>query len=466
MRKKIIGFIILLLGFWILLTANVSAASFSVTSSRSLTVGGTNTITITANGCGGKFTISSSDSSVVSVSTSSIWVESGSGTVKITAKKAGTATITVKALDVASTDGETEITGSKTCKVTVTSKSSSSSGSSSSGGSSSNSSSSNNTTTTKPKKSSDATLSTLTAKEGTISPEFSKDVKEYTLTVPNEITEINVTATPTDSKATAKVDGNKELKEGENPVTITVTAEDGTASKYTINVIRQRAKLSLQSLVIKYENQEGELIETPLNPTFTFDTTEYFLEDLEHWVEKLDVEAIANIEGATIEVQGADNLQVGENTITITVKLPTQNQEKTSEENNEEPTGEETIIYSIKVNKKAEPTLIAKISDWFKGIFAGVVSWYNNNTEKVIVGALGVCVIALLGLSIYIVVDYNKYKDVIKKVKKVSEFNDSENVTENILEKVNDSINKNEANSEARISIDNNNAKPKGGKHF
>ena len=457
MKKKIIGFIILLLGFWILLTADVSAASFSVTSSRSLTVGGTSSITITANSCGGKFTISSSDSSVVSVSTSSIWVESGSSTVKITAKKAGTATITVRASDVASTDGETEITGSKTCRVTVSSKSSSSSGGGSSSGGSTN-----RTTTTEQEKSSDATLSALTVKEGTISPEFSKDVEAYTLTVPNEITQINVTATPTDSKATVKVEGNKDLKEGENPVTVTVTAEDGTTAKYTINVTRERAKLSLQTLVIKYQNQNGEQIEIPLNPVFNFETTEYTLQDLEYWVEKLDIEAKANLEGATINIEGSENLQIGENTITITVKMPAEVQENAKE--TEEAPKEETIIYTIKVIKKEEPTLIAKISDWFKGIFGGITAWYNNNTPKIILGALGVCIIALLGLSIYIVIDYNKYKDIIKNVKKVSQINTTEVETENILEQIHSNINKDNENIETKT--DNNIVKPKGGKHF
>ena len=60
------------------------------------------------------------------------------------------------------------------------------------------------------------------------------------------------------------------------------------------------------------------------------------------------------------------------------------------------------------------------------------VFWFNQNTEKVILGALGVCIVALIGLSVYIVVDYNKYKDVIAKVKKTREINTSENIIESI----------------------------------
>ena len=120
MKKQILGTVILIVLILSSLAINSFAAgSFSVTSSRSLNVGETSSITISANECGGKFIISSSDSSVVSISQSSIWVETGSDSVSIVAKGVGTATITVTADNVASTDGETEITGSRYCSVTV-----------------------------------------------------------------------------------------------------------------------------------------------------------------------------------------------------------------------------------------------------------------------------------------------------------------------------------------------------------
>ena len=459
MKRQIIGTIILIALILSLSTINSFAAgSFSVTSSRSLTEGGTSSITISANGCGGKFTISSSNSSVVSVSSSSMWVESGSSSVTITAKKAGTATITVTASDVASTDGSTEITGSKTCTVTVKAKAASNSGSSSSGGGSSSGGSSGGytqkPTTTNPKeieKSKVNTLSGLSVAEGTITPEFNKDVREYSLNIPYETSSVNVTATPTDSKATVDVTGNTDLKEGENTVTVTVTAEDGSTSKYLIRVIRARVPLALRSLIVKYTNENGELIELPLNPTFSFDTLEYTLEDLEYWVEKLLIQATANIEGATIDIHGADNLSTGENIIIIALNI---------KEGEGEELKEETISYTIKVNKKEEPTLLAKISNWFKGIFGGVSSWYNENQEQIILGALGICIIALLGLSIYIVVDYNKYKDVIAKLKKVNEINENQNIAEEIYQKNNPEILENLG----KKSDNDDNAK--GGKHF
>ena len=226
------------------------------------------------------------------------------------------------------------------------------------------------------KKSKDCTLNALSVAEGEIAPAFEKDVREYSLTIPYETTEINVTATPSDSKATVTVEGNKDLKEGENIVTVKVTAEDGTVANYIVKVTRKRVPVALKSLVIRCENQEGQIVELPLNPTFNFATLEYTLQDLEYWVEKLSIEATANIEGATIDIQGADTLQVGDNTITITVKIL---EENTPE--GEEPK-EETITYTIKVNKLEEPTLMAKISKWFKGIMGTVGTWFNNNQPQ------------------------------------------------------------------------------------
>lgn len=302
------------------------------------------------------------------------------------------------------------------------------------------------------KKSSDSKLSELSLEEGAITPEFNKDVREYTITIPYEVTEVNVIATPNDSKAKFTVEGNKELKEGENTVTVKVTAEDGSQSKYLIRVTRARVPLALGSLVVKYENQEGQIIELPLNPTFDFSTLEYVLQDLEYWVERLSIEAVANLKGATIDIQGAENLQTGENTITITLKIA---EENTPE--GEEPK-EETITYTIKVNKIEEPTLMAKISDWFKGIMGTVETWFNNNKQKIILGSLAFCIVALMGLSIYIVADYKKYKDVIAKVKKTTEINANTEIVEEV-EQVSDVI-------EEEIIEDNKNDKPKSGKHF
>lgn len=344
---------------------------------------------------------------------------------------------------------------------------SSSGGSSSSSlGSTTNKKPTNTTTTTKPnkqeetkeeEKSKDSSLATLAVAEGVLAPEFNKDVKEYKLTVPNEVTSVNVAATTADKKANYAVTGNTELKEGENIVTITVKAEDGSTTDYVIKVTRTRPELSLKSLTIKYTNQNGELIEIPLIPAFSFDVYSYKIEDLEYWVEKLDIQAIANIEDATIDIQGNEQLKTGENTITITAKIPitVEGDVATGEEAKE---SEEIKTYTISFNKKEEPappTLMGRISNWFNGTLAGITAWYAQNQTKVIMGALALCIVALIGLSVYIVIDYKKYKVLLDKLKKVNEINNSQ-VVENIETQ---SISEIEAN-------DDKDNKPKGGKHF
>ncbi len=420
----------------ILIGVKSYAVSISVSPSKStVSPGQSFSVTISGNDATGKVNISVSGGSA---STSSVWIENNSQTITVTAGSSGTVKISASG-ELSSNAGEDKtVSSSASVKIQAAS-----SGGNTSGGSQNNNNPTKKPTTTKPveekEKSKDSSLKELAIAEGAITPEFNKDVKEYVLTVPNEITSVNVTATPTDSKAKANIEGNTELKEGENTVTVTVTAENGDKTNYIIKVTRSRAKLSLQSLVIKYENENKELIEIPLSPEFKFDVTEYSLQELQYWVKSLNIDAKANLEGATIDIKGADNLQTGENTITITLKIAQEGEVPEGEEPKEE-----TITYTIKVNKEKEPTILGKISNKFKAIFGGVTTWYNNNQEKVILGALGICIIALLGLSIYIVVDYNKYKDIIAKAKEINEISNEKNIVEEINKNTENTLEPNE----------------------
>ncbi len=459
--KKILFMLVVSIFAILLMTIKSDAASLSISTSKSsVAPGGTFTVTVTVSGGAGNITTSVSNGSGGKTG----FLDNGSYSFTCTAGSSGSVTISASGVvgDYA-TEKDQNKSASRTVQIV---KPSSNTGGGSSGGSTNNKPSggstsrpNNNTTPAEKEKSKDSTLSALTVKEGAITPEFKKDVKEYALTIPYETSEVNVTATTTDSKATVAVEGNKDLKEGENTVTVKVTAEDGSTSNYVIKVTRKRVPVALKSLVVKYENQEGELIELPLNPTFGFDKLEYTLEDLEYWVEKLSIEAIPNIKEATVDIQGADSLQTGENTIIITVKVKAEDAKDVKE--GEEPK-EETITYTIKVNKKEEPTVMAKISNWINNVWGNVSSWYTQNTEKIILGALGVCVVALIGLSVYIVVDYNKYKDVIGKVKKTEHINEEIDTSKNIIEE----IHKESKSTEEDILEEGKNDKPKGGKHF
>lgn len=290
-------------------------------------------------------------------------------------------------------------------------------------------------------KSNNSNLQTLTIEEGTLQPEFSADIKEYTLTVPAEILSLTINPIVEDSKATFAVEGNENLQEGENIVNITVTAEDGTTSIYKITVIRGETILELKSLKIGYMDENNIFITLTTLPEFISSIHEYTINGLEYYIDSLEIEAFPNFEDAEIEMIGNENLQEGQNIIRIIIKRIKNKQE--TEETLEEQQVEE-VEYIITVNKEEKPEepavgFIQKILKWFKGIPGTVSNWTNNNQRQILVGALGVCSIALFGLSIYMIIDYRRYKMLLKKLAELVKINASEQVQETNQKTNNDS---------------------------
>ena len=60
------------------------------------------------------------------------------------------------------------------------------------------------------------------------------------MTVGSDVDEIEIKAEAEDSKAEVLVEGNKNLKIGENTITIKVTAEDETVRTYKIAVTKEK----------------------------------------------------------------------------------------------------------------------------------------------------------------------------------------------------------------------------------
>ena len=154
---------------------------------------------------------------------------------------AGTYTVTVTAISLSDAhyniyEGETV---TKTVTVTEPSQSEGSNGGSNSGSGSGSVSSGGNTQqgtqNSEPSKSSDATLASLSVSEGTMSPSFKSGTSKYELSLPSDTTKIKIEAKANDSKAKVNGTGEVELKQGNNKISITVTAEDGTTKTYTIN---------------------------------------------------------------------------------------------------------------------------------------------------------------------------------------------------------------------------------------
>lgn len=455
-KIKSIVFAVFMLAI-IAISSKVQAASANIGATKTTaTVGDSVTITVNINAAAWNLKVTGngvSGGSIVGYDPDGVNT-STSKTYALNTASAGTYTIYLTG-DV--TDGSTDVNSGVSTSVTVTVKnpepvtpsnpptntggsstgsSSNNSGSSnnkpSTGGSSnSNTGSSNNKPTTKPeeeKKSNDATLKSLVVEGYELYPEFNANTREYNVTVTNDITKVTILPTVNHQKASYKIQGiEEELQVGKNVVTIVVTAEDGTTGNYIVNVNRQREGLNVTSIKVSYLDEAGTKKELLLNPTFAVDIFEYTLEDISYLVSKLDIEVIANLEEATIEILGNENLVEGSNTITITVTMPSESEELE----------DEVLKYTIIVNKQKEPvlTLMGRIKNWFNGITGTVGAWYGENQYNIIMGALIVCVVSLIGLSIYMVIDYKKYRLIVEKIAEITRINNA------TITKANESIN-------------------------
>ena len=90
------------------------------------------------------------------------------------------------------------------------------------------------------RKSADNSLKVLELSSGTLSPAFKYNTVNYTATVENSVTSVAVNARTSNDKATiTSVEGNENLKVGENKIRISVKAENGVVAVYTITVTRK-----------------------------------------------------------------------------------------------------------------------------------------------------------------------------------------------------------------------------------
>lgn len=69
--------------------------------------------------------------------------------------------------------------------------------------------------------------------------DFNKNTLEYKLKVKSNVKYLDITAVAEDYRSRVEINGNEEFKEGENTVTIKVTAEDGSVREYKVLVDRE-----------------------------------------------------------------------------------------------------------------------------------------------------------------------------------------------------------------------------------
>ncbi|NBR78262.1 MAG: hypothetical protein EBT76_05645, partial [Microbacteriaceae bacterium] len=146
----------------------------------------------------------------------------------------------------------------------------------------------------------DASLSTFTVNGADVADGDSVELS-------TGVTEVEVVAEATDPQATVEISGGSDLQPGDNELVVTVTAADGeTTATYTVTlVVLLSAETGITSITVEgTEIQPGDIV------TVAKDVT------------SVSVEVTAKDETAEVVVEGADALELGDNTITITVTAP------------------------------------------------------------------------------------------------------------------------------------------------
>ena len=97
------------------------------------------------------------------------------------------------------------------------------------------------------------TLDSITVSDCTLDPVFNSATIEYSCTVKNNVTTVNVNATATSSKSKVRGLGAKDLTVGKNTLPIRVIAEDGSEKIYNVNVTRKNTVESVSIFSKEYE---------------------------------------------------------------------------------------------------------------------------------------------------------------------------------------------------------------------
>ncbi len=102
------------------------------------------------------------------------------------------------------------------------------------------------------------TLDSITVSDCTLDPAFNSATTEYSCTVKNNISSVNVNATATSSKSKVRGLGTKDLAVGKNTLPIRVIAEDGSEKIYNVNVTRKNPVESVSIFKKEYEVIDAE----------------------------------------------------------------------------------------------------------------------------------------------------------------------------------------------------------------
>ena len=302
----------------IFLMGNIYASSIAVSGASSASPGNTVNVSV-----GGSFTGRVNVTVSNGYGNKSIWVENNTVTVPVTVGSSGTTIITAVSDDGTSDSNGNNlgvIRGSKSIQIvqptptpaptpTPTTPNNNNNNNSNSATKTATKSTSSSTTSTKSR---NAYLSKLQINQEGLTPNFNKNKTSYAVTVGENVNDLRVTAVAEDSKSKVAISGNTGLKNGDNKVYITVTAQDGTKKVYTITVTKtgdaNKSNSYLQNLIV--EN-------ATLSPEFSKEIFEYDCGTVGKSVETLKILAFGENENVKIDITGNDKLSEGDNKIIV-----------------------------------------------------------------------------------------------------------------------------------------------------
>lgn len=380
-KIKIIVGILLLLANYLMGYSYAATGSFSIVAdSSNITVGDTTKLKVTATNCGGKFSIKSSDSNIVSVSSSSEWIESATSSFTLTAKKVGKATIIVEAIEVSDTS-EKEVKGSKEIEIVVKEKSQSS-------------------------ESKTAIITSLVVGGKT----YKNPKKDLTITVDSNTSNIKIVPTISNGESyTISNSSNNtvKLETGTNKITIKLAS----GATYILRIQRLEEEKKVEPNVQdekedekKQEEEKEEkivlkslkVIGFSLTPEFSSETYSYALTiDKEHSeMDKLEIEAVGEKEEYKVEMTGNENLVVGENIISILVKSADESK---------------TTTYEIIATKVSPEAMLTSASVEEIPQEVSLPRW--NSTQKILI-TIFTSIITIAGITFAIIeYRYGKQKE-------------------------------------------------------
>lgn len=356
MNKKILKNILLIIGFIFvsfIFSNKVEAAYVSISLSSTNANPGEQITGSVSSDCVGRVNLSVSNGSI---STDRVWIEGGAQSFTITVGTAGTTSISATPHEGTMSFNRVDVPvegASALISVAAASNTGGTTSNENSGtGTTSGGSNTNPQTPTQPTTTSNNTTKSNNANLGNfgIRPNdftgFTPSKTEYSTTVPNNVTSIEVYATKGQSGQTITGTGTKELQEGENTFKVVVTAENGTTQKtYTLTVTREAVaeenseetpEVGATELTEGFGLSNLEIEGVELSPRFSTDVYEYTAKYTGD-ANQLNIKTTPTEEGTNVEITGNENIVDGENLITILVT---------------DSSGDKTVAYQITVQKQ------------------------------------------------------------------------------------------------------------------